>query len=82
MSKKKDFVVLYFFIFIFWYWLLQDHSPVEWIVFKVACDVVVDHHHDYDDEPEKAFLLLSALLTHPKIRLQRVTCASPTLSQA
>ena len=67
MSKKKDFLVLYFiffFIFIFWYfWFLQDHSPVEWIVFKVACDGDVDHHHDDDDEPEKAFLLSSAMLS-------------------
>ena len=83
MSKKKGFFcfVFFFFIFIFWYfWLLQEHSPVEWIVFKVACDGDVDHHHD--DEPEKAFLLSSAMLTHPQIRLQRVTFASPTLSQA
>ena len=74
--QRRSFVFFLFYLLVFL--ALQDHSPVEWIVFKG----VVDHHHDDDDEPEKAFLLLSAPLTHPQIRLQRVTCASPTLSQA
>ena len=83
MSKKKDFLVLYFFSSFLSFGIFGFcRTILPWIVFKVACDGDVDHHHDDDDEPEKAFLLSSAMLTHPQIRLQRVTCASPTPSQA
>ena len=60
MSKKKDFLVCIFFLhfYLLVFWLLQDHCPVEWIVFKVACNGDVDHHHDDDDKPEKVFFVI------------------------